>query len=229
MSSRHKTIPLTSLRKMIAARMQEAKQTIPHFRVGVDIEMDALIACRKGLRAARPHIRLSLNDLLIKACAVALMKEPGVNVQWAENEIHQYANADISVIMAVEGGVSAPIVRCAESKSVWEIAQEVRELATRAAKNTLKVAEILGGSFSLSNLGMYGVDRFDAIINPPQCAILAVATAQPRVIALTDGMMRVATIMTATLSCDHRAIDGATGARFLAALRQQLEHPETLL
>jgi pyruvate dehydrogenase E2 component (dihydrolipoamide acetyltransferase) len=156
------------------------------------------------------------------------MDVPEVNVQWAENELHQFASADISIVIAVEGGLATPILRKAEAKSVWEISAEVKALAARARRNELKMSEILGGSFSLSNLGMYGVDEFDAIINPPQCAILAVGVARPRCIAARAGEPRVATMMRVTLSADHRAIDGVVGARFLAALKSRIETPSQL-
>jgi pyruvate dehydrogenase E2 component (dihydrolipoamide acetyltransferase) len=220
--------PLSPLRKVIAARMVEAKRAIPHFRLAIDVQADALLALRKELRASRPDGELSLNDLLIKACATALRDAPGVNVQWADTEIRQYSSADISVVTAVAGGLSTPIIRAADSKTVWEIAREVRELAARAARNALKMEELFGGSFSISNLGMYGIDEFDAIINPPQCAILAVARARRQVVVAENDEARIATVMRLTLSVDHRAIDGVTGAAFLTALRRCLEQPAHL-
>jgi pyruvate dehydrogenase E2 component (dihydrolipoamide acetyltransferase) len=217
--------PLSPLRRVIAARMSEAKRTIPHFRVTVEIEVDALLARRAELRQARPAIALSLNDLIIKASAQALMDVPEVNVQWADNALHQFASADISIVTAVEGGLATPIVRKAEAKSVWQISAEVRELAARAARNELRMQEVAGGSFSISNLGMHGVDEFDAVINPPQCAILAIGAARSRCVASRDLVPRVATVMRVTLSADHRAIDGIVGARFLAALKSRIEAP----
>ena len=225
MNEEYRVRPLSPMRKVIAARMSEAKRTIPHFRLTAEIEVDALLARRTKLREARPGVSLSLNDLLIKACAEALMDVPEVNVQWAENELHQFASADISVVTAVEGGLATPIVRKADAKSVWEISAEVKELAARAARNELKMQEVLGGSFSISNLGMYGVDEFDAIINPPQCAILAVGAARSRCVPWRGLEPHVATVMRMTLSADHRAIDGVVGARFLAALKGRIEAP----
>jgi pyruvate dehydrogenase E2 component (dihydrolipoamide acetyltransferase) len=225
MSEDYLVRPLSPMRKVIAARMSEAKRTIPHFRLMADIEVDALLARRTEWRHARPGIGLSLNDLLIKACAQALMDVPEVNVQWADNELHQFASADISIVTAVEGGLSTPIVRKAQVKSVWKISSEVKELTARAARNELKMEEIMGGSFSISNLGMYGVDEFDAVINPPQCAILAVGAARSRCVVSRDLEPRVATVMRVTLSADHRAIDGVAGARFLAALKSRIEAP----
>jgi pyruvate dehydrogenase E2 component (dihydrolipoamide acetyltransferase) len=217
--------PLSPMRKVIAARMSEAKRTIPHFRLMADIEVDALVARRTELRQARPGMALSLNDLLIKACAQALMDVPEVNVQWADNELHQFASADISIVTAVEGGLATPIVRKAQLKSIWEISAEVKDLAARAARNELKMEEIMGGSFSISNLGMYGVDEFDAVINPPQCAILAIGAARSRCVVSRDLEPRVATVMRVTLCADHRAIDGVEGARFLAVLKSGIEAP----
>lgn len=228
MPETYTTVQLSPLRKAIAARMTEAKQTIPHYRLGVDIRMDALIAAREALRAARPGAAISLNDLLIKACASALMETPAVNIQWVGGVIHRYPTADISVVTAIQGGLSTPIIRGAEAKSLWEIASEVRELSARAAANTLKMDQIFGGTFTISNLGMYGVDEFDAIINAPQCAILALGRATPRVVADKSGMA-IATVLRATLSVDHRAIDGAVGAEFLSTLRGHVEQPDSSL
>lgn len=228
MTEAYTVAPLSPIRRIIAARMTEAKRTIPHFRLVADVEVDALLGVRKQLREQDPDARLSLNDLLIKACASALMDTPALNIQWVDGEIHQYRTADISVVTAIEGGLSTPIIRSAESKTIWEISREVKALTARAAKNALKMHEIVGGSFSMSNLGMYGVDQFDAIINPPQCAILAVGAAKPRVVVSAERETRIATILRMTLSADHRAIDGATGAAFLAALRHRLEDPTQL-
>jgi len=220
---------LSPIRKVIAARMAEATRTIPHFRLVTDIEVDALVNLRKELQGRGPEAHLSLNDLVIKACATALMDVPAINIQWAENEIHQYRTADISVVTAVEGGLVTPIVRRADSKSIWEIACEVKELTRRAAENALKMHEIVGGAFSLSNLGMYDVDQFDAIINPPQCAILAIGRAKLSVVVSQDREIRIATVLRVTLSVDHRAIDGVTAAAFLSALRSRLEQPGDLI
>jgi len=224
MSEHYIVRPLSPMRRVIAARMSEAKRTIPHFRLGAEIEVDALLLRRTELRQARPGSALSLNDLLIKACAQALMDVPEVNVQWADNGLHQFASADISIVTAVEGGLVTPIVRSAQAKSVWQISSEVKELVARAARNELKMQEIVGGSFSISNLGMHGVDEFDAVINPPQCAILAIGAARSRCVA-RELEPHVATVMRVTLSADHRAIDGVVGARFLTALKRRIESP----
>jgi pyruvate dehydrogenase E2 component (dihydrolipoamide acetyltransferase) len=219
---------LSPLRKVIAARMADATRTIPHFRLTVDVEFDALLQLRKQLVARQPAIEPSLNDMLIKACATALTDAPAVNIQWAEGEIRQYRSADIAVVTAIDGGIATPIVRSADVKSIWQIAAEVADLRARATRKALRIDEIAGGSFSISNLGMYGVDQFDAIVNPPQCAILAIGAAKPQVLASPQLEMRIARVARMTLSLDHRAIDGATGAAFLATLRRHIEHPEHL-
>lgn len=217
-------LPLSPIRRMIAARTAEAKQTIPHFRLCADIDVDAVHA----LRQAQSGDRLSITDVLVKACATALMQAPGLNLQWVDGEIRQLKSADIAVVVALHDGLSTPIVRNADGKSVWEIAHELKELARRAKANLLKTTEIYGGSFSISNLGMFGVPEFDAIINPPQCAILAVGAARATVVAHGSLGTRIASILRVTLSCDHRAINGATGARFLSVLKRLLESREQL-
>lgn len=228
MADPYTTLPLSPLRKVIAARMAEATRTIPHFRLVADIEIDALLKVREQMNAVHPDARVSVNDYLIKACATVLMEHPPVNIQLVGDAIHQYQTADISVVMAVEGGLATPVIRAADTKNVQEIAAEVKALSARAAAKQLKMNEILGGSFSISNLGGYGVEQFDAIINPPQCAILAVGRAKPRVVVSDDGEPCVRTVLRATLSVDHRTIDGATGGAFLASLRQKLEQPGDL-
>jgi len=228
MGEAYTVMPLSPLRKIIASRMAEANRTIPHYRLVADVEVDALLQLRRGLNEQHQGTALSLNDVLIKATAGALMDVPAVNVHWVENEIHQYRTADISVVTAVEGGLSTPIVRGAEDKSVWDISRTVRDLTSRAARNLLKMDEIVGGSFSLSNLGMFGIDQFDAIINPPQCAILAVGAAKLRLAVSPERQARIASVMRVTLSVDHRAIDGVTAALFLSSLRKRVEEPEHL-
>lgn len=229
MAEPYRVISLSPLRKVIAARMTEAKRTIPHFRLVADIEMDALLKLREQINVEHPERKASINDYLIKACAVALIEHPAVNIQFVEDKIHQYQDADISVVISVESGLATPVIRAANRKSVPEIAQEVKGLSTRAAAKQLRMDEILGGSFSISNLGSYGVDQFDAIINPPQCAILAVGRAKPRLVVSQQGEPCVRTMLRATLSVDHRTIDGATGGLFLASLRAALEQPAELV
>lgn len=221
--------PLSPLRKVIAARMTEANRNIPHFRVSCDIEVDALLLARQHARERDPQAPLSINDLLIKAVALSLVDVPAVNVCWNDTEIHEHRTADISIVVGLQGGgVMTPVVRNAEVRTVWELSREIRDLVSRARSNALRMTELVGGSFSVSNLGMYDVDRFDAIINAPQCAILAVGAVKPRVIGTADLDVRVVKAMTATLSLDHRAIDGATGAQFLSTLKQHIERPEGL-
>ncbi len=223
----YETLRMTPLRKVIAARMQEAKQTIPHYRVAVDIEMDALLAARQKLNAEHSDAKVSVNDFIIKACAQALMECPEVNIQYVDGHIHQYHQADISVVIAVGGGLATPVVWGANRKSLHEISSTVKDLAARAAAGKLKMDEIMGGSFSISNLGMFDVDSFDAIINPPQCAILAVASARPQV-RVVDGDIKTPVIMRAALSLDHRTIDGATGAKFMGVLKDIIQSPSHL-
>ena len=220
---------LSPMRRVIAARMHEAYSTIPHFRASVDMEVDKLLALRNELRAMNPSVSLSLNDLLVKASAQALVDVPEVNVRWSDRELRQFVNADIAIVVAVKGGLVTPVVRDANLKSIREISAQIRDLTARAARNELKMDEITGGSFSISNLGMHGVDHFDAIINPPQCAILAVGSAKPRCLAGPDGQVRVGTVMQATISADHRVIDGITAARFVSALRARIEQPSELV
>ena len=226
MNGEFEVISLTPLRKAIAARMTEAKQTIPHYRLTIQVEFDALWSLRRELQAQAPDCQVTLNDLLIKACATALMDVPAVNVQWAGSEIHRYRAADIAVVTAVDGGLLTPVIRGADTKSIWDIAQVARDLSARAARNALKLHEITGGSFSISNLGMYGVDQFDAVINAPQCGILAIGAAKPQLLAGAGGQARVAGVAHMTLSVDHRAIDGVAGAKFLEALKRRVEHPQ---
>ena len=213
---------------MIAARTGEAKRSIPHFRVCEDIETEALAACRRRLNASRAQDGVSLNDLIVKACAEALIEVPALNVQWVDGEMRRLTGAHIAVVVALEDGVSTPIVRDADRKPVAQISREIRQLAARARINGLKLEEVVGGSFSVSNLGMYGVPEFDAIINPPQCAILAVGGVRSAVVPGPGDGIRIASLMRVTLSCDHRALDGAAGASFLRVLKRRLEEPEQL-
>ena len=240
----YRVIPLSPMRKIIAARMTDAKQSIPHFRVAAEFDMDALMALRQEVNAdnatresatlssdndlIKAPTKVSLNDFIIKACATALIEVPAINIQLVGNDIHRYSQADISVVVSVKDGLSTPIVRNANTKSVQDIAQEVKDLAAHAAIGKLQMDEILGGSFSVSNLGMYGIDQFDAIINPPQAAILAIGSAKPKPV-VRNGTVSIATVMRVQLSLDHRAIDGAQGAEFLAALGHHIQHPDGLL
>lgn len=228
MPADHEVQALSPLRRIIAARMSEACRSIPHFRAALDIELDALLALRRDHDAARVGAPASVNDFLVKATALALMEVPALNVQFVDDAIRQYSHADISVVVAVEGGLVTPIVRRAEEKSVDQIGAETRELAERGRRGRLRMEEITGGSFSISNLGGYGIDEFDAIINAPQGAILAVSAAKARP-WLRDGQLMAATVMRVVLSMDHRIIDGTSGARFLGALRDLLQSPAVLV
>ncbi len=220
-------VPLSPLRKAIATRTTEATQAIPHYRVSMDINMVNVLALRKLMNQGCPAERISINDVVIKACATTLIERPELNIQLVGDEIHRYHQADISVVVAVPGGLSTPIIRAADTKTVEDISREVRSLTDRATRNRLKQSEVLGGTFSISNLGMYGVERFDAVINPPQCAILAIGAIRACPISQNDSVVSAA-MMTATLALDHRVIDGATGATFLKCLRGKLEHPAGL-
>ncbi len=217
---------MTSMRATIAKRLLESKQTIPHYRLAVDVELTALLAHRATLNTGGAA-KVSINDLLVRATALALARHPEVNAQLQGDEIVKYAQADVCVAVASANGLVTPVVRAAATKTAAQIAAEVADLAERARGNRLTRAEITGGTFTVSNLGMFGVDRFDAIINPPQVAILAVGAATDRVVA-REGQPAVRRMVTLTLSCDHRVVDGAMGAGFLATLRELVEDPQSL-
>lgn len=221
-------MPHTGMRRAIARRLTESKQQIPHFYLTVHCRVDALIALRAQANEAG-SVKLSLNDFILRAAARALRDVPEVNVSWNDDAIEFHASADISVAVATEGGLVTPIVRDADIKPLSVIATEMADLAARGRINRLKPQEFTGGSMTVSNLGMYGIDQFTAIINPPQAAILAVGAAQRRPQVDTDGEIRAASLMTVTLSADHRAIDGAVAARWLAAFRTLIENPIRLL
>ena len=218
-------LPMSSTRLTIARRLQESKSTIPHYRLIADVRVDALSVLRTKLAAAANQ-DISLNDLLLKACAVVLNQIPECNVQLENNVIRRYRDADVAIAVATDNGLLTPIIRAANTRSVSQIAGAARDLIARARSGRLTLEEISGGTFTLSNLGMYGIKQFDAIINPPQCAILAVGAAEPRVV-VAAGQPAVATVLTLSLSLDHRAIDGAVGARFLNELKRVIEQPES--
>ncbi|WP_346839448.1 dihydrolipoamide acetyltransferase family protein [Microbulbifer sp. SAOS-129_SWC] len=219
--------PLSGMRKAIARHLSEAKQSIPHYRVSVDIELDSLLSQRSYMNGELGQ-RISVNDFIVKACASALRQVPAVNVQFAGDRIRHFEQADISVAVALESGLVTPVIRKADCKSLPQIAAETQRLVQRAQSGQLSLDEIRGGSFTVSNLGMYGVDQFDAIINMPQAAILAVGTAREQPV-VRDGRILAATVMRISLSSDHRAIDGATAAKFLRALKGLLENPASML
>lgn len=219
-------VRMSGMRATIAKRLLESKQSIPHYRLSVDVDTAALGA-RKQQLASSAGTKITLNDLLIRATALALVRHPSVNAQLQGDEVLEYPHADIAIAVATENGLITPIVRQADLKSVAEIATAVRDLVARAGAGSLVREDIAGGTFTISNLGMHGISRFDAIINPPQVAILAAGAAAPRVVA-REGSPVVANIMTLTLSADHRVVDGAVGAAFLATLRTLLESADSL-
>jgi pyruvate dehydrogenase E2 component (dihydrolipoamide acetyltransferase) len=224
----YEEIKLSSMRKTIAKRLEESKRTIPHFYLTVDIEIDKLLALRKQIKSASEDYNVSVNDFIIKACAMALKKMPTANVQYAGDKLLQFKRVDISVAVAIEGGLITPVIRGAEAKSLNDISVEMRSLAAKAREGKLKPEEFQGGSFSISNLGMFGIKHFDAVINPPQAAILAIGKGEQRAV-VKNGALAIANVMTVTLSCDHRAIDGAVGAEFLGIVKAFLEEPLTML
>jgi pyruvate dehydrogenase E2 component (dihydrolipoamide acetyltransferase) len=219
--------PLDGLRRLIAKRMIDSVQAAPHFALEMKVELDSLLEAREALNAAS-EIRVSVNDFVIKAAALALMRHPAVNVSFTAQGIVTHHDADVAFAVAMNGGLVTPIVRRAQDKSVVEIAVEAQDLAARGRVKRLKPAEYYGGSFSVSNLGMYGVSRFGAIINQPQSAILSVGAAEKTYILDHDGP-RWASILTATLTSDHRAIDGATAAAWLREFKSLVEQPASLL
>jgi len=223
-------IELDGMRKTVAARLTEAKQTVPHFYIRRDILLDEVLAvrARANARGEARGIKLSVNDYVIKACALALQEVPGCNAAWAGDRILRFKASDVAVAVAIEGGLFTPVIRDAEAKSLSALSAEMKDLATRARARRLAPHEYAGGSFTISNLGMYGIDSFDAVINPPHGSILAVGAGVQRPV-VKDGAMTVATVMTATLSVDHRVIDGALGAQFLEALKGYLEDPASML
>lgn len=219
-------VPLTRMRSMIARRLTESKSSVPHFYVTLDAQMDALLGYRKQLNEASP-VKISVNDLLVKAIASALQAVPAANAVWNGDSIRQYATADISVAVSTDGGLVTPVVRGVEKLGLVALATTTADLIVRARNGKLKQSELEGGSFSISNMGMYGIREFSAILNPPQSGILAVGAAQQRPVVV-HGALGVATVMTMTLSCDHRVIDGAVGAEFMQALKARLENPVLL-
>jgi pyruvate dehydrogenase E2 component (dihydrolipoamide acetyltransferase) len=221
-------VRLTAMRKTIARRMTEAKQTIPHFYLSIDVDIDRLLAIRADFNALAENDKASLNDFIIRATALALQEVPEVNVQYAGDHLKLFHQADVAVAVAVEGGLITPIVRDAGSMDVRNIAAETKRLASRARMGALMPEDYQGGTISISNLGMYGIREFAAVINPPHGSILAIGAGEKRAIVVDDEVVP-ATMMTITMACDHRAMDGAMGASFLAALKRLLEEPLRLI
>jgi len=220
-------IPLDAMRRTIARRLVEAKQTVPHFYLSADVDIDSLLTLRERANAEL-SAKLSINDFIIKAYALALQRVPAANAVWGEDAILRFPHSDVGVAVAIEGGLLTPVIRKAETKSLSAISAEMKDLAARARERKLLPQEYQGGAASISNLGMYGVREFSAIINPPQSTILAVGAGQRRPVEATNGGIAFATLMTVTLSCDHRVVDGALGAQLLAAFKAVMENPITL-
>jgi pyruvate dehydrogenase E2 component (dihydrolipoamide acetyltransferase) len=232
----YEEVPLDAMRRTIAARLTQAVQTIPHFHLTADIAIDRLIALREEANTAAPKdkdgnaaFKLSLNDFIIRALALALQRVPAANAVWAGDRILRFKHSDIGVAVALDDGLITPVLRGAETKSVSAIAAEMKELSARARDKKLKPADYQGGAAAISNLGMHGVREFSAIINPPHATILAVGAARRQAVEKEDGGVAFASVLTATLSCDHRVLDGATGAEVLAAIKAFMEMPVTML
>ena len=224
-------VKLDGMRKTIAARLTEAKQSVPHFYLRRDINLDALLKFRSQLnkQLEARSIKLSVNDFIIKACALALQEVPEANAVWAGDRTLQFEKSDVAVAVAIEGGLFTPVLKDADMKSLSALSTEMKDLASRARDRKLAPHEYQGGSFAISNLGMFGIDNFDAIINPPHAAILAVGAGVKKPIVGDDGELTVGTVMSVTLSVDHRVIDGALGANLLQAIKNNLENPMTML
>lgn len=226
-SSSYSTVPHSGMRRAIARRLTESKSTVPHFYVTADCKVDALIELRKSINESSP-VKISVNDIVVKAVASALMDVPESNVVWNPEAMHKYESADIAVAVTTDGGLLTPVVRGVEKRSLSNLSIEIAELAGRARAGKLRQEELEGGSFAVSNLGMFGTKEFTAILNPPQSGILAVGAASPRAI-VEDGQIVVATVMTVTLSADHRAVDGALAAQWLSAFVKRIENPLSML
>jgi pyruvate dehydrogenase E2 component (dihydrolipoamide acetyltransferase) len=223
-------VPLDGMKKTIARRMTDSFRDVPHFPLTIDLQIDRLLDARARINAllASDGVKVSVNDLVIKASALALMRVPDANASYTPDGIAMHHHADVAMAVAIDGGLITPIIRAAETKGLAEIAKETKDLAERARSRKLKPEEYQGGTFSVSNLGMFGIKSFASIINEPQGAILSVGAGEKRAVARGD-QLAVATVMTVTLTCDHRVVDGAIGARFLAAFRAMIEEPVTML
>jgi pyruvate dehydrogenase E2 component (dihydrolipoamide acetyltransferase) len=223
-------IPHSNIRRIIAKRLVEAKQTIPHFYLTIDCELDRLLDLRKELNAKSDAYKLSINDFIIRALALSLRRVPEANAVWMEEALRQFANVDVSVAVAIEGGLVTPVIRDADQKGLSTISNEMKQLTERARAKPmgLKPEEYQGGTTSVSNLGMYGIREFAGVINPPQATLLAVGEGALRPL-VKNGALSLATVMTCTLSCDHRVVDGALGARLLQVFKGFIEDPVTML
>ena len=222
-------LPNNNIKKITAKRLLESKTTVPHFYLTIECQLDNLLAARKEINEqAGGDYKLSVNDFIVKACAMALKAYPAANVSWTDDAVRQYINADISVAVATPNGLITPIVKAAETKGLRQISEEVKELAGKARDGKLQPHEFQGGSFTVSNLGMYGIKEFGAIINPPQSCILAVGAGEQRTV-VENGEVVIRTVVTCTLSTDHRTVDGAVGAEYLQVLKQYIENPVSML
>lgn len=220
--------PVSVMRKTIANRLVTSLGPVPHFFLTTEIEMDRVVELRQSIKTLEPDLKISINDIIIKVAAAALMQHPQVNASYQDKAVRYYEQADIGVAVAIDEGLITPVIRAADQKSVSEIAQEVRDLAERARARKLLPEEYTGASFSISNLGMFGIDEFTAIINPPEAGILAIGAVSAKPV-VRDGQVVVRQIMRVTMSCDHRIIDGATGAKFLQTFKKILENPLYLI
>ena len=226
----YELIPLDGVRKVTARRLTQSFMQVPHFPLTIDLEIDHLLSARARINEAgeKAGVKVSVNDMLIKACAMALIQHPDANASYTDKGIAQHKSAHVSVAVAIPGGLITPVVRDAQSKGLAQIAAEMKDLAARAREKKLKPQEYMGGTFSISNLGMFGVKAFSSIINPPEGMILSVGAGEKRPVVKND-KVEIATVMTVTLTCDHRVVDGATGARWLQTFKQFVETPEAML
>ena len=226
-SSTYSTVPHTSMRKAIARRLTESKSTVPHFYLNADCKVDELLALRKKINESS-QVKISVNDMVVRAVAAAFEDVPEANVVWGPDAMIKYESVDISIAVSTDGGLLTPVLRGVEKRSLSNIARTITDLAERSRAGKLRQEELNGGSFAVTNLGMYGTSSFSAILNPPQSGILAVGAAGPKAVVV-DGEITIATIMSVTLSADHRAVDGALAAQWLAAFKTRIENPLTML
>lgn len=226
----YELVPLDGMRRTVAKRLTQSAMQIPHFPLTIEIELDRLLAARSGINAAAPEgVKISVNDMLIKASAMALMAEPDCNASYTDDGIAYHKSANISVAVAIDGGLITPVIRDAQDKGLREISAEMKDLATRARDRKLLPQEYMGGTFSISNLGMFGIKSFASIINPPEGMIMSVGAGEKRPVVGSDGELRVGTVMSVTVTCDHRVIGGAEGAKWANAFRNYIEMPESML
>ena len=232
----YEEVPLDGMRRVIATRLQEASQSIPAFYLSIDVRMDRLLTVREEINAGAARdkdgnaaFKLSVNDFVVKALALALQRVPAANAVWAEDRILRFKQSDVGVAVAVEGGLLTPVVRQADTKSLLAISNELKDLAARARVRKLKPEEYQGGASAVSNLGMFGIREFTAIINPPHATILAIGASERRPVETENGGVKFVTAMSVTLTCDHRVVDGALGAELLAALKKLIEAPSSML